>query len=64
VIRPKKLPTRVFLEDRVNLDVVDISIAHLVKRHRRLLYFFLNSHTHVWVDSGAAGHIVFAESFV
>ena len=65
VICPKKLATRILLEHRINLNVIDISIAHLVKRHRRLLDFFLNGHAHVWVDSGAASCVVvFAEIFV
>jgi len=35
-----------------------------MERDRRLLYFFLDGHAHVWIDSGAAGRVVFAESFV
>jgi len=65
VICPKKLATWILLEHRINLNVIDISVAHLVKRHWRLLDFFLNGHAHVWVDSGASGCVaVLAEIFV
>jgi hypothetical protein len=55
------------MEHRVDFDVINVSVAHLVKSDRRLLYFLLNGHAHVGIDARATGRgvvVVLAELFV
>jgi hypothetical protein len=55
------------MEHRVDFDVVDVSVAHLVKSDRCLLYFLLDGHAHVGVDARASSRsvvVVLAKLFV